>query len=445
MADLPLLRRFEGNAIFAYRPRAPITAAQFLQHVRQVAPQLPERAHVFNLCGDRYHFVVGLGAALIRRQITLLPPNETAGFLAQLETVYPGAYCLSDRADTGRPPRTVMFPDLDGGTATCPDLPEIPESQIAAIVFTSGSTGEPLAHAKTWGTLVGSGSAECARLGLDDKPGAAVLGTVPPQHMNGLESTVIMPMQGGLAMHHARPFYPADICAQLAALPRPRVLVTTPVHLRALLADGAHLPPVDLIVCATAMLTPQLAAAAEARFAAPLREIYGCTEAGQIATRRTLESPEWQTLPGMTLRQDEKGTWVRGGHVDTETLLNDMIEMRGRGRFLLHGRNADMVNIAGKRTSLATLNYHLNSIPGVQDGVFVMPEEGGDVVPRLAAFVVAPGVSHDVVMRILRERIDAAFLPRPLAFVDALPRNATGKLPRAALDAMLRELASREA
>ena len=37
-------------------------------------------------------------------------------------------------------------------------------------------------------------------------------------------------------------------------------------------------------------------------------------------------------------------------------------------------------------------------------------------------------------MNALRQRIDAAFLPRPLCLVDALPRNATGKLPRQALD-----------
>jgi acyl-coenzyme A synthetase/AMP-(fatty) acid ligase len=33
----------------------------------------------------------------------------------------------------------------------------------------------------------------------------------------------------------------------------------------------------------------------------------------------------------------------------------------------------------------------------------------------------------------LRERIDPVFLPRPLIFVDRLPRNDTGKLPQEAL------------
>jgi acyl-coenzyme A synthetase/AMP-(fatty) acid ligase len=132
---------------------------------------------------------------------------------------------------------------------------------------------------------------------------------------------------------------------------------------------------------------------------------------------------------------------VRGGHVETEVLLADVIELRGPGRFELHGRTADLVNVAGKRTSLAHLNYHLNSVEGVRDGAFVVPEEGGEGVTRLTAYVVAPGLSGGAVMSALRRRIDAAFLPRPLHFVDALPRNATGKLPREALAAFATGLA----
>ncbi len=105
------------------------------------------------------------------------------------------------------------------------------------------------------------------------------------------------------------------------------------------------------------------------------------------------------------------------------------------------GRAYGEMNIAGKRTSLAHLNYHLNSIEGVRDGVFVAPEQEGEAVTRLTAYVVAPGLSGEALMSALRQRIDAAFLPRPLHFVDALPRNETGKLPRRALDEFEIELA----
>ena len=70
----------------------------------------------------------------------------------------------------------------------------------------------------------------------------------------------------------------------------------------------------------------------------------------------------------------DASTIAAGAPIDAETRLSDVIELRDHERFLLHGRIADLVNIAGKRTSIAHLNYHLNAISGVRDGVFVLPE-----------------------------------------------------------------------
>jgi acyl-coenzyme A synthetase/AMP-(fatty) acid ligase len=69
----------------------------------------------------------------------------------------------------------------------------------------------------------------------------------------------------------------------------------------------------------------------------------------------------------------------------------------------------------------------------VRDGVFLMEETDGPRVARPMALVVAPDLQPEAILRALRERIDAAFLPRPLVFVDELPRNALGKMPREAL------------
>jgi acyl-coenzyme A synthetase/AMP-(fatty) acid ligase len=443
MVSAPLVRGFCAGAAFAYRKGSRLSIERFLRDVSRLAASLPDRRYLLNLCTDRYHFAVGFAAALLRRQVSLLPPNETPDLIERLISQYPGVYCLSDRMTRLQSLETVLFPELDDpGMAALP-IPDVPESQIAAIVFTSGSTGEPVPYRKTWGSLARVALAEIEILRLGAGSGLALIGTVPPQHVFGLEATVLMVMQGGLALNAYRPFYPADIRAELASLPRPRGLVTSPVHLRVLLAEADALPPVDFLLCATAPLSPQLASQAEARFGAPLYEIYGCTESGGIATRRTVETGEWRAMMDVTLRTDGRGTWVKGGHVESETLLADIIELRGRGRFLLHGRTADLVNIAGKRTSLAHLNYHLNSIEGVRDGAFVVPEQESEAVTRLAAYVVAPGLTSETLLGALRQRIDAAFLPRPLHFVEALPRNETGKLPRQALDEFETELARR--
>ena len=72
-------------------------------------------------------------------------------------------------------------------------------------------------------------------------------------------------------------------------------------------------------------------------------------------------------------------------------------------------------------------------VPGVQDGVFFQPDEGG----RLTAFVVMEKFDRAALLAALRLRLDPVFLPRPLHRVDKLPRNAVGKLPRSALHALV--------
>jgi acyl-CoA synthetase (AMP-forming)/AMP-acid ligase II len=436
----PLLRVHRPDSIFAWRSGQPIRVETFLRDVATLAALLPSRGHVVNLCPDRYRFAVGFAAALCRGQVNLLPPHDAPDLLAQLRTDYPDLYCLTDAASApagidvfrypAKPARDLIPPayvhlDLP------PEVPVIAAEQPAAVLFTSGSTGRPRPHARTWGELVNSALAEGSRLGIERLGQAVLLGTVPHQHSYGLESLLMLALQHGLALHAERLFYPADIRAHLAAAPRPRMLVTTPVHLRVLLAETEPPPPVDLVLCATAPLATQLAREAEARFAVSLYEIYGCSEAGQIAARRTARTEEWRCLDGIALRQDATGTWASGVPIAVETLLPDMIELRDPTRFLLHGRIADMVNVAGKRTSLVHLNYHLNAIDGVVDGAFALCDEAEtEAVSRLAAFVVAPGRNAEFILAELRRRIDSAFLPRPVCLVPALPRNALGKLPR---------------
>ena len=79
---------------------------------------------------------------------------------------------------------------------------------------------------------------------------------------------------------------------------------------------------------------------------APLLEIYGCTESGQVASRRPVNGPAWQLLPGVQMATDAEGAWVFDGHVEGRVLLSDRIEEQDTEHFLLLGRNADMVNVA---------------------------------------------------------------------------------------------------
>lgn len=443
MASIPLISHDDPDSVFAYQAGQPILAARFLHDVAHLAQQLPDKRYILNLCTDRYRFAVGFAAALSRGQTSLLPPNFTPSFVERLSKSHPDMYCLADGAVSFHGVEIMHYPPLPEQDAAAHAIPNIPAQQQVALVFTSGSTGHPTAHPKSWGSLCQCAAAEAASLGITQNSGLAILGTTPAQHMYGLESSVLLAMQNGLALVAEKPFYPADIRTQLAALPQPRCLVTTPVHLRTLLSEEVELPTVEFVLCATAHLAPQLASEAEARFAAPLYEIYGCTEAGTVASRRTTEGAAWHLLQGIQLHQDAQGTHVCGGHIEIEALLSDVIECNPDGTFTLHGRTADLVNIAGKRTSLASLNHHLNEIPGVRDGVFFIPDDSDGAMQRPLVFVVAPGLSSKNILNALRNSVDAVFLPRPVYFVDALPRNATGKLTREALMQLLERCSSK--
>jgi acyl-coenzyme A synthetase/AMP-(fatty) acid ligase len=427
----------------AWRAGQRLTRRRYLHDVHRLAASLPAAGPVLAMTSDRYLFMLALGAAALRGQSSLMPPNHTPDMVGRLRTLFPQAYVLGDAGQPALELPTLAFPAFPSGVDT-PAMPHLGADQEVAHVLTSGSTGQPMPHGKRWGQLVTNIRAEAQRLaeslGRPDLRGVTIVGTVPAHHMYGFESTVLIAMLGGAACAAERPFYPQDVARVLASVPRPRVLVTTPVHLKTLLEDGVALPPVDLTVSATAPLSPQLAARAEAVLGAPLIEIYGCTEAGQVATRRTTEGPEWRTFPGIALAGDGEESSVSGGHVPEPTRLADVLEVLEPTRFRLLGRSNDLINVAGKRSSLAHLNHHLNSIEGVRDGAFWLPPDHGDgSVVRLVAVVVAPQVSRDALLAALRQRVDAAFLPRRILRIDALPRDPTGKLPAG----RLAELATR--
>ena len=438
----PLIAHATPLAVVAYRRGLAVCAGQFLSQAVQLAARLPHGAPVLNVCSDRYLFAVGLAAALLARSRSLLPPTHTPEVIRYLRQVVPEAVCLTDDRQCAIDMPLVPIWEQPPGYAEFWPPPLIPADQDVADIFTSGSTGAPIPHRKTWGRISQCVLVEAERLGFKNTQVRTVLATVPPQHAYGLESSVLLPLLSGAAFCAEKPFYPADICAALAAAPEPRVLISTPIHLRALLAVQLPLPSVDFVLSATAPITQGFSLEVERRFGAPLLEIYGSTETGQIANRRPARSPEWRLWSGVRLIRRNDRIWAEGGHIEVPTPLGDNVEIVAPDLFLLGSRLQDVVNIAGKRNSIDYLNHQLLAIPGVRDGAFFLPEEAsrsGTEVVRLSAVVVAPNLNVAALRRELRARIDPVFLPRPLLLVKSLPRTGTGKLPLQMLRSMLAE------
>jgi acyl-coenzyme A synthetase/AMP-(fatty) acid ligase len=412
-----------------------ITRDRFLADVSSLAARLPAADKVINLCDDRYWFAVAFAACISRGIVSLLPHSTAIGTLAWLAGRTPGAWLLVDTEEVpplGLPSVQVAQALPSSAVSPGQPCPQVAADQHVATVFTSGSTGEPQAHDKLWGPLHASVTHAARRLWAAAGGPCSVIGTPSFRHMYGLESSVLLPLLAGGCLTARQPFFPADVAAALEEAPAPRLLVTTPFHLRKLMESGVALPRVAAVLSATAPLAPEVAQACEAAFQAPLLEIYGATEFGQIATRRPRADAAWELLEGYRLTQVDGATILEG--TGRPEVLNDVVELLGPGRFNLVDRTANLVNIVGKRSSLGHLNHLLTQIPGVRDGVFCLPEhlQTKDDA-RLAAFVVAPGLSAADILAGLRPLVDAVFLPRPLVLIDHLPRDVNGKVASATL------------
>ena len=426
----------------AWHQGAAITAERFFQDVTKLAAQLPDAKYVFNLCDDRYHFIVSFAAAMLRKQVTLMPSNNTPGAVNSLLAEWKESYCLTDQPLSSIQAEQYLFTDLLQASAKpIPSLlRQIEPSRQVAVLFTSGTTGKPKANCKTWGELQAEADSALRQFPFLARAVSSLVATVPAQHMYGLATSVFFPWHGGISVHTGRPLFPADIAGALALTAAPRVLITTPLHLRACLDAGVTWPEIEFVISATAPLSRELAVEAERQMQTEIYEIYGSTETGSIAGRRTVTDETWRLYEGILLHREGEQTFAVGNHLLQPVSLNDKIEILGKKRFLLRGRDSDMLKIAGKRASIGDLNQKLLAIPGVIDGVFIPPKDPLNEKQRLTALVVAPTLNKQQILKTLSQSVDAAFLPRPLHFVDSLPRNSTGKLPREQLSKFVKRL-----
>jgi acyl-coenzyme A synthetase/AMP-(fatty) acid ligase len=430
MQALPLLAIDALDARIALYRDTPVSVRAFIAQAELLAESFPQTAYAINLAENRYHFLLGWVACCLRQQVTLLPSSQAAGVLSELRSEYPDHHVVDDACVA----RCLEHPPIPADSLSA--RWQLPADRVVAIAFTSGSTGKPQAHAKTWGSLFHN-----SRLAAGEVLGGthlSLLATVPPQHMYGLEASLLGALSAGSLLYDRKPFFPADVRNALESMPAPRTFVTTPAHLKVLAEAAIALPALHRIVSATAPLPVDLAHRIEHDWRTEVVEIYGCTEAGVIAHRRTTQSEHWLTLSGGTVAHVNGIAEYRAPQLAAVALLQDVIESRSPTEFFLRGRMGDMLKVAGKRASLQDLTRHVLSVPGIEDAVVFVPEADA----RPAALVVAPGLQVPDILDALRQRMESVFVPRPLVIVARLPRNDVGKMPREALLQLLTQVRS---
>ncbi|WP_348674979.1 AMP-binding protein [uncultured Abyssibacter sp.] len=399
-----------------------VSVAAAADRAARLAATLPPRP-LLNLCGDRLDFATTLLAAAFRRQPCLLPAADTSGALAAVHASYPDAAEM----------REVDLEVTDGRMPGW--LDRIAHDDEATVTYTSGSTGTPKPVAKTWRLLLGDATCLVAALHRHGvSAGVGIVATVPPQHMYGLETTLLTALTGPFRVHVGRPFFPADIAAALRCVDGPRMLVSTPVHLKALMNSDIELPPVENVISAAAPLAPDLAERLRDRLDCRVIEIYGSTETGAVASREPCSEAEWTLFPGIRVGLSDPPV-LSSAHLPAGTVLQDRVDVLSPERFRLLGRPDDMLKVAGKRYSKQALTDALLAVDGVEDAAVATL----DAEDRVAAVVVAPGLVAADVRRALARQVDPVFIPRPLRCVDTIPKTPTGKPAMGELRKLLAE------
>lgn len=435
MPSLDLIARPDSDC-FASAGAADVSVAALKGDVMAIADGLADARYLLNRCEDRYWFTVTFLAAAVRGQVTLLPAQRSDDALDLLHAQLSGIREITDQQQ----PRDQQVGGVPGQQGTA-SVPAVAATQTVARAYTSGSTGAPVAHDKPWGLFCQGRATHGSQLSLPENEPCGLISTVPSWHMYGLEWALLLPTAHPLTLYCGPTFFPGDVAKALQHFDHRgerATLVSTPVHLQALLKATGQPGRAGRIVSATAPLSQALAEAAETQLQGQLLEIYGCSEIGSLASRAPAREQAWRFFPEFSLTVQGQNIEIQAPDLPAPVWLADQFAALPEARFELVGRTTDLVKIAGKRDSLSRLNSALCSIEGVQDGVFYDPETIGlPASGRLGAVAVAPALSAASLKRALARRVDPAFLPRPLILVAALPRTATSKLPQAALRAVV--------
>jgi 4-coumarate--CoA ligase (photoactive yellow protein activation family) len=414
----------------------PRTSVDLEADARRIAAFLhgSPAGEVVLICSDRYHFAAALLGAWAAGHVVRLPPNgqPEAVRAATAGTEYRALLHDREGAADG-----VFIPELLRREAPAGELRLPLLERHLVTITTSGSTGIPQSWPKSGRQLVGEGELVGSMFGV--KPGSRVLSTVPPHHIYGLLWGVLMPLRAGAAMVRKGPLHAEEV---LAAIDRHRVthLVSVPAHL-ASLAAADHAPPGVVVAFSSgAPLPAATARALHERHGWRVVEVYGSTETGGIGWRDP-EQELWAPFPDATVSAGPDG----GLMVDSPRLdagaprpysLADRIELREGGRFVLLGRMDGVVKVAGKRVSLREVEERLLALPGVRDAAALSQPSPGLRGEEIWVAVAASGQTPEQLREALARWLDPVVLPRRIRVLDALPREATGKLVREKLRAL---------
>jgi acyl-CoA synthetase (AMP-forming)/AMP-acid ligase II len=352
--------------------------------------------------------------------------------------------------------------------STCvPEPVEAGADQVAALMYTTGTTGQPkgvmLSHAGL--LFVAATSSRLRGLNPQDR----AWGGLPISHVYGLTSVLLGTLYAGACLQLAPRFDARTLLASIRAGELTIVQGVPAMYARllAIVEEAARPLPSRLRFCYAggSPLDPSLKRAVEAVFGLPLHNGYGLTEGGPTVSQTRLDAPRGDTsvglpIPGVEVRlvardgldaaQGEAGElWVRGpgrmrGYyrdpAATEAALQpggwlatgDLARQDPDGALFLLGRTRELIIRSGFNVYPLEVETALNAHPAVvQSAVVGRPLPGAE--EEVVAFVEARGVDEAALQAWLRPRLAPYKRPARIVFMDALPAAPSGKILKSRL------------
>lgn len=446
--DTPICR--DGNVLYRLNDFkdgvATLTAAFARQSARRYALSIE----------DSFYFAQALFALLACEKTPLILASAAPDYIASLADSYD--VLLTERDVSAllddRIPGVLITPVIPSSGAEAAASTGQAMARIAPdallTLYTSGSSQVPKAVHKTLAQF--NAEVHTLQMQWGDAIGdAIVLSGVPHHHIYGLLFSVLWPLAAGRPFSRTLCLTPQALQTQLSQSGA-AVVVSTPAQLsRWPSIEGfAALTPQPLIFFSSG--GPLSFAAAidyTSTFGAAPIEVYGSTETGGIGWRRQDLGDAWTVVPGAQIRAALDGALeVRSAHLghDDWHRTDDAVTIDDAGRFRLQGRLDRVLKIHGKRLSLPEIEARLASHEYVAQSAVVLLEPRSH--ERTGAIVVLTEAGNAALMtqgrvrmaKILRRHLaayfDLAVLPRYWRFRFALPFDARGKLPAAALAAV---------
>ncbi|PKN51701.1 MAG: hypothetical protein CVU55_10715 [Deltaproteobacteria bacterium HGW-Deltaproteobacteria-13] len=302
-------------------------------------------------------------------------------------------------------------------------------------LFTGGSTGKPKVWSKSPRNLLAEAFYLKEKFALSDKD--LFVATVPPYHIYGLLFSVLVPF-----IAHARILpdiytFPQEIISTTNKH-KASVLVSVPIHYRAMKVDNLSLPSLKVAFSSSGALDRSDGLYFYKKTGLGITEIYGSTETGGVAARNISEQTDsWKAFDTVSWKLTGSRLSVKSDFASCEMerdadgfcLTGDEAREDRENRFVLLGRADGIVKVAGKRVDLLDVQNKIKTLPTVSDAVVVaFPTDKGR--ESVIAAVVACDLTETHLKKLLMDMLEPYAVPRRVKIVSSITRTATGKIDR---------------